>query len=150
MLRVSQRNEPATLDPQLATLPDEFFIIRALSEGLVTPNPAGGPPLPAVASHWETSADGLAWTFHLTDGAVWSNGNAVVAQDFVNMIQRAQAPATAAPKGSLFQIVRSAAAPDTHTVVITLVRPAADFLALVASGPWIPVHAATVEKFGRN
>ena len=96
VLRIAQRNEPATLDPQLATLPDEFFIIRALSEGLVTPNPAGGSPLPAVASHWEASADGLVWTFHLVDGAGWSNGDAVVAQDFVNMIQRAQAPATSA------------------------------------------------------
>ena len=50
VLRVSQRNEPADLDPATATLPDEFFIIRALSEGLLIPDPAGGaltgvPPL---------------------------------------------------------------------------------------------------------
>jgi len=143
VLRVSQRNEPATLDPQLATLPDEFFIIRALSEGLVTPNPAGGPPLPAAASHWETSGDGLTWTFHITPGALWSNGDPVTAQDFVAMIQRAQTPATASPKAGLFQIVRSASSPDTHTLVLTLARPAPDFLALAASGPWIPVHPAS-------
>jgi oligopeptide transport system substrate-binding protein len=150
LLRIAQRNEPATLDPQLATLPDEFFIIRALGEGLVTPSPAGGAPLPAAARHWQTSADGLTWTFHLAERAVWSNGDAVVAQDFVNMIRRAQAPGTAAPKAALFQIVRSAVAPDTRTLVVTLMRPASDFLALTASGPWIPAHAATVEKFGRN
>jgi ABC-type oligopeptide transport system substrate-binding subunit len=29
ILRLSQRNEPADLDPATATLPDEFFVIRA-------------------------------------------------------------------------------------------------------------------------
>src|SRR5882757_3135371 len=57
VLRISQRNEPATLDPQLATLPDEFFIIRALGEGLLTPNPVGGAPLPGAAEKWEVSPD---------------------------------------------------------------------------------------------
>lgn len=148
LLRISQRNEPATLDPQLASLPDEFFIIRALSEGLVTPNPSGGTPLPAAASHWEMSDDGHVWIFHLAPGALWSNGEPVVASDFVFMIRRAQTPATAAPKASLFRIVRTAEAPDAHTLVIRLVRPSLDFLALAASGSWIPVHPGTVEKFG--
>src|SRR5258708_324104 len=53
VLGISQRNEPATLDPQLATLPDEFFIIRALGEGLLVPNPDGGAPLPGAAEKWE-------------------------------------------------------------------------------------------------
>ncbi|WP_157693800.1 peptide ABC transporter substrate-binding protein [Opitutus sp. GAS368] len=166
VLRVSQRNEPATLDPQLATLPDEFFVIRALSEGLVTPSPVGGTPLPAVASHWEASADGLTWTFHLSGGSFWSNGDVVTAQDFVWSIKRALTPATAVPKASLFFPIRNAAAflrgtvtdfaavgvtaPDPRTLVITLARPTADFLAIAASGPWIPVHPATVEKFGAD
>lgn len=150
LLRIAQRNEPATLDPQLATLPDEFFVIRALSEGLLTPNPKGGAPLPAVAERWETSADRLTWTFRLRAGTVWSNGDPVTAQDFVFTIRRAQAPETAAPKAALFQNVRFATASDDRTLVITLARPDADFLALAASGPWIPVHATTLEKFGRN
>ena len=60
ILRVSQRNEPADLDPARATLPDEFFILRALSEGLVAPDPDGGTPLPAAASRtnsrWASSS----------------------------------------------------------------------------------------------
>ena len=164
ILRISQRNEPATLDPHLATLPDEFFIIRTLSEGLVTPNPDGGVPLPAMAERWETSADSLIWTFHLRANAKWSNGDAVTAADFVFSIRRALTPAVAAPKASLFLAVKNAAAyyrgnlsdftqvglksPDSRTLVITLERSAPDFLALVASGPWIPIHPSTVEKLG--
>ncbi len=165
-LRVSQRNEPATLDPHLATLPDEFFIIRALSEGLVTPNPAGGAPLPAAAERWETSSDGLAWTFHLRAGATWSNGDPVTARDFVRSYRRVLAAALAAPKARMFFAVKNAAAfyrgeltdfaqvgfaaQDERTLVVTLGHPAADFLALTASGPWIPVHPDTVEKHGRE
>ena len=41
VLRVSQRNEPASLDPATTTLPDEFGLLRALLEGLLVPGPAG-------------------------------------------------------------------------------------------------------------
>lgn len=153
ILRVSQRNEPATLDPQLATLPDEFFIIRALGEGLLTPNPDGGAPLPGAAERYDVSPDGLTYTFHLRPNAQWSNGDPVTAQDFIRLIERALAPATAAPKAALFFSIRGAtehykvasgplgvAAPNAHTLVITLAQPDADFPAKVASGPWIPVH----------
>jgi len=150
ILRIAQRNEPATLDPQLATLPDEFFVIRALSEGLVTPSPVGGTPLPAAASHWEATNDWQTWTFHIGAGSFWSNGDPVTAQDFVAMIHRAQDPATAAPKAELFRVVRSATAPDERTLVIALERSMPDFLALAASGPWIPVHPATLQKFGKD
>ncbi|MDI1334645.1 MAG: peptide ABC transporter substrate-binding protein [Lacunisphaera sp.] len=166
MLRIAQRNEPATLDPQRATLPDEFFIIRALSEGLVTPSPVGGTPLPAAASLWEASADGLTWTFHLSPGAQWSDGGPVIATDFIYSLRRALTPGFGAPKASLFFAIRNAAAfyagrvadftqvglaaPDDRTLVITLERPTADFLQLAASGPWIPVHPASVERLGQT
>jgi oligopeptide transport system substrate-binding protein len=165
LLRVSQRNEPATLDPQFALLPDEFFIIRALDEGLVTPTPDGGGE-PAVAERWETSADGLTWTFHLRADARWSHGEPVTAADFVYTVRRALTPALAAPKAPLFFALKNAeafyrgripdftqvgvAAPDVRTLVLTLEHPTPHLLALVASGPWLPVHAATVEKFGNT
>ncbi|MBX3736462.1 MAG: peptide ABC transporter substrate-binding protein [Candidatus Didemnitutus sp.] len=164
LLRISQRNEPATLDPHLATLPDEFFLIRALTEGLVVPNPAGGTPLPGVAERWETSADGLTWTFHLRADARWSNGDPVTAADFVYSFRRALTPALGAPKAQLFFVLKNAAAfyrgqladpaqlglaaPDARTLVLTLEQPAPHLLALAASGPWLPVHPASIEHFG--
>ena len=164
ILRVSQRNEPADLDPQLATLPDEFFILRALGEGLVTPAPDGRGVLPGVAEKWETSADGLRWTFHLRANARWSNGDAVTAPDFLYSIRRVLTPALAAPKVQLFFSLKNAAAyyhgaqrdfatvgvaaPDERTLVITLEHPTPHLLALAASAPWLPVHPATVGKFG--
>ena len=141
ILRISQRNEPATLDPQLATLPDEFFIIRALGEGLLVPNPDGGAPLPGVAEKWEVSPDGLTCTFHLRADAKWSNGDPVTAVNFAAMIRRTTVPGSIAPKAHLFAAVREMKAPDPRTLVISLKQPTADFPAIVASGPWIPAHA---------
>ncbi|MBI2513777.1 MAG: peptide ABC transporter substrate-binding protein [Opitutae bacterium] len=164
LLRISQRNEPATLDPHLATLPDEFFLIRALTEGLVVPNPNEGPPLPGVAERWETSPDGLTWTFHLRADARWSNGDPVTAADFVTSFRRALTPALGAPKAPLFFVLKNAAAfyrgqladpaqlgiaaPDARTLVLTLEQPAPHLLALAASGPWLPVHPPSLEKSG--
>lgn len=165
ILRISQRNEPGDLDPARANLPDELFIIRALSEGLVTPNPdGGGEPIPAAAANWDVSADGLTWTFHLRPNATWSNGEPVTADDFVASYQRVLTPATAAPKASLLFDVRGAAdfyagkltdfaqvgfhAVDAHTLQITLARPNPRFLAYVASGPWIPVNPHVVAAHG--
>ncbi|HET7536638.1 MAG TPA: peptide ABC transporter substrate-binding protein, partial [Candidatus Didemnitutus sp.] len=165
ILRISQRNEPATLDPQVAALPDEFFILRALSEGLVIPT-ASGAVQPAAAEKWETSADGLTWTFHLRPNAVWSNGDPVTARDFVYTIHRALTPALAAPKAPLFFVLKNAeafyrgkiadssslgaTAVDDRTLVLALEHPAPQLLALLASGPWLPVHETTVEKFGNT
>jgi oligopeptide transport system substrate-binding protein len=148
VLRIAQRNEPATLDPQLATLPDEFFILRAISEGLVTPNPDGGTPLPGVAERWESSADGLTWTFHLRANAKWSNGDPVTSRDFAFTVARAHTPGSLSPKTALFQNVEATGSLDAHTFIVRLRRPDDGFLALAASGPWLPVHAPTVTRHG--
>lgn len=165
-LRIAQRNEPGDLDPARATLPDDFFIIRALGEGLVAPDPTGGAPQPAAAVRWDVSPDGTVYTFHLRPGAQWSNGEPVTAQDFVDSYRRVLDPATAAPKAGLFDLVRGAAAfrrgesrdfasvgiraHDAATLEVTLTRPAPHFLAYAASGPWIPVNPRVVARHGRD
>ncbi len=166
VLRISQRNEPADLDPATASLPDELFIIRALSEGLVAPAPDLGPPRPAAAASWEVSPDQRTYVFHLRRDAHWSNGEPVTADDFLASFRRVLTPATAAPKAPLFFMVKNARAyatgelddfsavgfraPDPHTLVVTLDRPQPRFLAYVASGPWIPVNPRVIARFGRN
>ena len=163
IVRLSQINEPADLDPAKAALPDEFFIIRALSEGLITSAP-DGTPRAAAAERWEVSADGLVYTFHLRTDRSWSNGEPVAAADFVASYQRLLTPATAAPKASLFYAVKKARAfvsgtetdfsavgfraVDSHTLVVTLERPTPSFLAYVASGPWIPTNPRVVARHG--
>ncbi len=166
ILRISQRNEPSDLDPATATLPDEFFILRALSEGLLIPDPAGGAPLPAAAANYDVSADGLIYTFHLRPEATWSDGSRVTAADFLSTYRRILAPGTAAPKAHLFDAVKNArafltgvvtdfstvgfAAPTPLTFVVTLAQPSPRFPYYVASGPWLPVNSRAVAQHGRT
>lgn len=168
VLRISQRNEPADLDPAIASLPDEFFIIRALSEGLVIPAPDGEAVLPASAARWDVSPDHLSYIFHLRFDERWSNGEPVTADDFLESYRRALSPGTAAPKAALFFPVKNAReflsgslddfgsvglkAPNPHTLVVILARPIlpSEFLLYAASGPWIPVNPRTVSRLGRR
>ena len=168
VLRISQRNEPADLDPAIASLPDEFFIIRALSEGLVIPAQEGGNVILAAAERWDVSPDHLEYTFHLRSNERWSNGEPVTSNDFLESFRRVLSPSTAAPNAALFFPVKNARdylsgklddfgsvglkAPDSHTLAVTLGRPMppGEFLLYAASGPWIPVNPRTVSRLGRQ
>ena len=110
--------------------------------------------------------DGLTWTFHLRPDARWSNGEPVTAGDLLASYRRVLTPATAAPKANLLFVVKYARAyatgqltdfsavgflaPDPHTLLVVLERPTPQFLAYVASGPWIPVNPRVVERLGRQ
>jgi oligopeptide transport system substrate-binding protein len=74
--------EPETLDPALAIGLPESQIIYDLFEGLVSRGP-DGKSVPGLAERWESSLDGLTWTFHLRADARWSDGSAVNAADVV-------------------------------------------------------------------
>lgn len=164
VLRVSQRNEPATLDPHLATLPDELFVLRALLEGLTVPDPDGGPARPGAAESWTSSDDFRRFTFRLRADGRWSDGTPVTAADFLYSFRRALTPALASPRADLFQVVRNAAAyrrgeltdfaqvgvsaPDDRTLVVETTEPTPHLPAIAASGAWLPVHRASVEAAG--
>jgi oligopeptide transport system substrate-binding protein len=112
------------------------------------------------------SPDGRIYTFHLRPGTQWSNGEPVVAGDFIESWRRVLTPASAAPKPPLFFAVKNAEAyyrgaihdfsavgfqaPDANTIVITLEHPSAVFPLYVASGPWIPINRRAVSEFGRR
>ena len=157
--------EPADLDPQTVASQQDFQIILNLIEGLTAYDPVDARPVPGVAESWETSADGLTWTFHLRENAVWSNGDPVTAHDFVWSFQRmlsaglgseyayllhALARGAEYHQGTLkdFSQVGIKAAND-RTLVFTLDHPVPYLPALVAHSAWYPVHRPTIEKFGR-
>ena len=86
--------EPASLDPHLVTANWEDDIVGDMMMGLTTQD-AKGQPIPGAAERWETSTDGLTWTFHLRDHQ-WSDGEPVTANDFVFAWRRILDPKTAA------------------------------------------------------
>lgn len=94
-LRIGNGGEPLTLDPHRYNLNLEEKILANLFEGLAV-HDAHGRIVPGAASRWETSADGLTWTFHLRPDGRWSDGEPLVAEDFAFAFRRLLAPETAA------------------------------------------------------
>ena len=70
-----------TLDPALNTEMVNDYVIYHLYSGLFRYD-ADGQPQPELCETYETSDDGLTWTFHLRD-AKWSDGSKITADDFV-------------------------------------------------------------------
>src|SRR5579885_636817 len=156
--------EISGLDPQLASGLSEYGVISALFEGLVAEDPTDLHPVPGVAESWEISPDGLVYTFHLRGDAKWSNGDPVTAQDFVDSWRRALAPSLAAPDASMLYVVRGAedfnrgrrgnfsgvgvAAPDAHTLQVTLAQPTPQFPAMLCHPIWLPVHLRSIAAYG--
>ncbi len=98
-------SNPATLDPQKMEGDVEGYYARQIYETLVTSDDKGH-ILPGVASSWEHSEDFKTWTFHLRPEAKWSNGDPVVAGDFVYAWQRLADPKTAAAYANFLTFVK--------------------------------------------
>jgi oligopeptide transport system substrate-binding protein len=72
-----------TLDPNQMSYLQDFRLAYCIWEGLYMYDGQTLDPVPGVASSVETSADKRVYTFHLRPEAKWSNGDVVVAGDFV-------------------------------------------------------------------
>jgi len=164
-LYLGNGSEPRDLDPDVVVSYNDFNIVLALFEGLTNIDERTSVPVPGVAARWETSADGLTWTFHLRPEARWSNGDPLTAQDFVFGIHRALSPRLASEYAYVLYPLKNAEAfnagrltdfsqvgvraVDAHTLEFRLARPA-PYLAAAATLPaWFPVHRASIEKLGR-
>lgn len=80
-----------SLDPQVAQDGTSFEVIADFTDGLMQMD-ADGQAVPAIAESYDISEDGLTYTFHIRNDAVWSNGTPVTAADFVFAWQRAVDP----------------------------------------------------------
>ena len=123
-----------------------------------------GKPTAGLAKNGTVSKDGKTWTFKIRDSK-WSNGDPIVAQDFVYSWRRSLNPKTASPYAYLFSGVKNAdaiiagkkspnalgiSAPDKKTVVVKLNRPIAYFKVLMAYPLFGPQNEKVVKKYGNR
>ncbi|MBM3140079.1 MAG: peptide ABC transporter substrate-binding protein [Chloroflexi bacterium] len=98
-LRVNLGGEPQSLDPQRATDVTSITILKQIYSTLVKVDenqkivPDLAKEVPTV-ENGGISKDGLTYTYKLKDGIKWSDGKAIVAQDFVNGAKRLFEPGT--------------------------------------------------------
>ena len=153
--------DPESIDPAKASLVQEDHILGDLFTGLTQYDPASN-PVPGIATSWETSPDGLTWTFHLRHSK-WSDGTDLTADDFVYSARRAVDPKTASEYANLLYAVKNAEAvnngkaplsalgveaPDPYTVRFHLEHPAPYFPYITTHEILYPVPRHVVEKWG--
>ena len=157
-----------SLDPQYSSASKDAQLLGDLYEGLVGLD-AAGKPIPGAAASWDISADGLTYTFHLREGLKWSNGDPLVAQDFVNGAERQLNADTASGKSYyLFtQIPLTNAAdyngkkladftkvginaPDPKTVVLHLDSPNPYALQMLNYYYISPLHKPSLDAYGQD
>lgn len=158
--------DPETLDAHKTSTVSEAHLLRDLSEGLVIHH-INGEVVPGVAESWTMSEDGKSYTFKLRANARWSNGDPVKAGDFVYSLKRIVNPATGAKYANILYPILNAEkinksgegatldelgvkALDDTTLQISLERPTPYFLELLTHQTGLPVHPASVEKFGKD
>ena len=154
--------EPVTLDPHVAEGAPSAHILRDLFEGLTAESP-NGRVIPGAAIRWNISRDGKTYTFYLRREARWSNGDPVIAEDFVYGLRRSAAPATASSHAQVLLPIANAAevlsgamptdqlgvtAISDHILQISLKGPTPYFLNLLNDSSTYPVHQPSVLEHG--
>jgi oligopeptide transport system substrate-binding protein len=154
--------DPDSLDPHKARSTESMTVLRDLFEGL-TRLDKHAVTVPAAAASWTVSDDGRIYTFKLRPGVRWSNGDPLVAEDFVAGLRRLVDPATASQYAQVIDVIVNApdivagkkppdslgiAAPDENTVVITLSSPAPYLPGLMAHPSIAPLHRPSLAKLG--
>jgi oligopeptide transport system substrate-binding protein len=173
ILNVDIGGEPPTLDTNKAQDSNSIAMLSGLSRGLVYVDKDNN-VVPSLATSWEVSPDAKTLTFTLGDYK-YSNGEPIVAGDFVRSIKRLADPRTAAPYSYVAAEIAGAgdllamagqdplpadaeitalldqlgvSAPDDKTVVITLSTPASYFLSALTLWVFNPIQESWVNADG--
>ncbi len=141
---LASNTEVDNLDPHTAAgnIPTAFFINVYDSLVRVRNHPAELQP--GLAASWDISPDGLQYTFHLVDNAVFHDGSPVTAEavqySFVRLLRLGKGPSWMI---SDLLTADGIEVLDPHTIRFTLSAPFAPFLQVM---PWMfVVNPAIVE-----
>ncbi len=138
--------------------PDVFYeiegnsVMTSVYEGLVAYGNNTTQIIPALATSWEISTDGLTYTFHLRPGVMFHDGTTMTANDAkVSFMRRTALGAVSAP-GYMLANVTGYDTPDPMTFVIHLNMPVAPFMDYLAApyGPKVSSAATLAAHAGSD
>jgi len=144
---------PTYIDPAVGSDFSSSSSLCNLYDTLVFPTTEGG-VVPNVAESWETSADGLTWTFHLEKGIKFHNGSELTASDVAFSMNRM----LEIGEGYAYVFlgtVESATALDDYTVQFKLAKPSGIFLIslvrlYIADEEQVMANVVTPGPYGDN
>jgi peptide/nickel transport system substrate-binding protein len=127
-LRVATTTKIDTLNPEIGTLASEyrlwalnFDLLIAFDQKSMQPDRAH-----SLALSWESTKNGLTWTYHLRKNVRWSDGQPLTAHDVVWTMRFLQRRV----KSGAVKAVKTWAARDDYTVVARLKYPSVEMQSL--------------------
>jgi oligopeptide transport system substrate-binding protein len=152
-----------TLDIQDSTDTTSSFVIYQMIDAPYRFDEEGN-IVPHAATGFEVSDDGKVYTIFLREDAVWSDGEPVVAQHFVDGITRLLSPDMANDYAFMMFAIEGAAeynagetetldsvvAVDDYTLQVTLKEPLSYFESILAFQTMHPVRLDIIEKYGED
>jgi ABC-type transport system substrate-binding protein/class 3 adenylate cyclase len=125
-------NRPRALAPGDVYSTDSMLFTEHLFRGLLMVDEALN-VIPAMADNFRVSADGREYLFRLREGARWSDGVPLVAEDFAFAWRRMREEQTLT--AFLMEDVEAAEAIDDRTIIVRLREPRSYFPYILCS-PW--------------
>ncbi|MGY1624128.1 ABC transporter substrate-binding protein [Geodermatophilus sp. SYSU D00965] len=123
--------QPDQFDPHVTTAYPSFQVLENVYDTLVVPDPEDLTMEPSLATEWETSEDGLTWTFTLRDGVTFHDGSEFDSADVVYSYRRIIDEELS--NAYRFANVTAVEAPDPQTVVLRLSQPTPNLLERIGS-----------------
>jgi len=128
------------LNPILSSDNASSTVHQHLFPRLLGVDPISGAYVPTdMAESWDTSSDGLVWTFNLRDGVFWSDGEQVDAEDFQFTYNAIASENVETPRKSNVEKIESIEIIDPLTLQITFSEVKCDALSDVGLR-WLPSH----------
>ncbi|RRD40628.1 peptide ABC transporter substrate-binding protein [Leptotrichia sp. OH3620_COT-345] len=163
-ISLNLRTEPSSIDPQITTDVAGGTVDDLIMEGLLRKD-KDGKSVAGLAEKWESSSDGLVWTFHLREGLKWSNGDPITVKDFRDGWIRALDPVTAASNANLLFPIKNGEAfnagkvkaeevgikiIDDRTLEVTLEAPTPYFDDLITFKAYMPLNEKYFKEVGEK
>lgn len=160
VLYVNNGTEPKSFDPSIGFDSVSWTPLNNLMEGL-TRLDEDSVAQAATAEKWDISEDGKTYTFHIRDDAKWSNGDPVVAGDFVYAWKHMLDPDTASEAAFLAYFIEGAEAynsgegsrddvkvkaVDEKTLEVVLNAPTGFFLDVLTNPAFFPINQKIAEE----
>ncbi|WP_108662973.1 ABC transporter substrate-binding protein [Acuticoccus kandeliae] len=138
--------EPPHLDPTAgaAAAIDEVLYANVF-EGL-TRITEDGSVVPALATDWDVTEDGLTVVFHLREGVTFHDGKPFDASVAKFTLDRARAEGAENAQPQLFAAIENVEATDPTTLTLTLKQPDGDLAYSLGWGDAVMVHPDSAEE----
>ncbi len=129
----------SSFNPALASDGASFQAYSLLFPAPVRVDSFTGEPTPGLTS-WTVSEDGLTYTFTITEGAVWSDGTPITADDMIFTIGAIQQEEIATVLESNVALIDSVTKIDDRTYEIKLSSPDCAALSQFGAIRFMPAH----------